>query len=318
LFDIIQALEAAPSVQNTFAKEANKCQDSTVIQNADLASIPEIAPYAPKPEGLYIQARPSIRPSSEGILPTKWMLEIEPILLQTRQLWDEWVKNGLATCSPDFAPLFRRKSLLQQRTSPNVYKNLVFLINGQRTLRDIAVLMKQDVNILTRYLAPYIRQQLICLVSVPDLRRPSFTNPATPTTTADKSLPARTEERRKEGKLIACIDDSPTICHVLESILTQAGYRFVYITNAVDALSFLLRNQPDLIFLDLTMPIVNGYEICSQIRRIESFQNIPIIILTGNDGIIDRVRAKLVGASDFLSKPADAIKIVTTVKKYIP
>ena len=72
-----------------------------------------------------------------------------------------------------------------------------------------------------------------------------------------------------------------------------------------------------MIFLDIGMPIVNGYEICTQVRRVEKLKHIPIVFLTGNDGIIDRVRAKVSGANDFISKPIEIEKIINTINKYI-
>ncbi|MEL6500545.1 MAG: response regulator, partial [Cyanobacteria bacterium J06623_1] len=75
--------------------------------------------------------------------------------------------------------------------------------------------------------------------------------------------------------------------------------------------------KPDLIFLDLVMPNTNGYEICSQLRKLSYFKQTPIVILTGNDGIVDRVRAKMVGSTDFLGKPAQPEQVLETIAKYI-
>jgi chemotaxis family two-component system response regulator PixG len=83
------------------------------------------------------------------------------------------------------------------------------------------------------------------------------------------------------------------------------------------AIATLLARKPDVIFLDLVMPNTNGYEICSQLRKLACFQDTPIVILTGNDGLVDRVRAKLVGASDFLSKPIDADIVLNTIRKHL-
>jgi len=79
----------------------------------------------------------------------------------------------------------------------------------------------------------------------------------------------------------------------------------------------VLSTKPDLIFLDLIMPNANGYEICGQLRKLNFFKNTPIVILTGNDGIIDRVRSKMVGATDFLSKPIDSELVLETIRKYL-
>jgi chemotaxis family two-component system response regulator PixG len=83
------------------------------------------------------------------------------------------------------------------------------------------------------------------------------------------------------------------------------------------AIATLLNRKPHIIFLDLVMPNTNGYEICTQLRKVSAFRDTPIIILTGNDGIIDRVRAKVVGASDFMGKPVDAEKVLAITNKYL-
>jgi chemotaxis family two-component system response regulator PixG len=103
----------------------------------------------------------------------------------------------------------------------------------------------------------------------------------------------------------------------MEALLTAAGYQFVGIDDGLRAFAVLLSRKPDLIFLDLVMPNTNGYEICSKLRSLPAFRKTPILILTGNDGIVDRVRAKLVGASDFLSKPVDAGTVLAVIRKHL-
>ncbi|MEH2176770.1 response regulator [Nostoc sp.] len=117
--------------------------------------------------------------------------------------------------------------------------------------------------------------------------------------------------------LVACVDDSPTICRSLEEILTHQGYRFVGIQDSLTAVLKLIKSKPDFIFLDLLMPKVNGYEICSQIRKTPSLKDVPVVILTGKDGIVDRMRAKLVGATDFLGKPVEQDKVLNMLHKYL-
>jgi two-component system, chemotaxis family, response regulator PixG len=120
-----------------------------------------------------------------------------------------------------------------------------------------------------------------------------------------------------QSKLVICIDDNPHVCESMRSIVTDAGYRFIAIQDATQALPRLLENKPDLIFLDLMMPKINGYEICGQIRRTSTFANTPIVILTGKDGLLDRLRSKVVGASEFTCKPITKQAIVTSLDKYI-
>jgi len=107
------------------------------------------------------------------------------------------------------------------------------------------------------------------------------------------------------------------MCQTLEKILTTANYQFIGINDPLRAIAILLARKPELIFLDLVMPNANGYEICGQLRRLSIFKHTPIVILTGNDGIVDRVRAKMVGSTDFLGKPVNPDQVLSTILKYI-
>jgi two-component system, chemotaxis family, response regulator PixG len=95
------------------------------------------------------------------------------------------------------------------------------------------------------------------------------------------------------------------------------GYQYSNIPDPLQALPLLIEYKPKLIFLDLVMPIANGYEVCAQIRRISALKEIPVIIVTSNDGIADRVRARLVGASGFLGKPIQHKKVAKVIKKHL-
>lgn len=116
---------------------------------------------------------------------------------------------------------------------------------------------------------------------------------------------------------IIYIDDSPADSRTMGAIVEGLGYQYSNIPDPLQALPMLIELKPKLIFLDLVMPIANGYEVCSQIRRISALKEIPVIIVTSNDGIADRVRAKLVGASGFLGKPIQHKKVAKVMKKHL-
>jgi two-component system, chemotaxis family, response regulator PixG len=112
---------------------------------------------------------------------------------------------------------------------------------------------------------------------------------------------------------VACIDDSPTVLQAINAFLDDKSFSVVLISDPVKALMQIIRSKPDLILLDVTMPNLDGYELCSLLRKHPNFRNTPIIMVTGNTGFIDRAKAKLVGASGYLTKPftqSDLIKIV--------
>ncbi|WP_414574767.1 response regulator [Anabaena sp. CCY 9402-a] len=228
---------------------------------------------------------------------------------QMQDSWNVWTQAGLANVFPDLAPVIRRPEQLQALVSPPVYKNFVNLINGKLTLRELAAKMKQNVLPVSRSLLPYVLKGIIELVEVTDL-------PLVLTEPANNSISA--QPKKAYAPLVACVDDSPQVCKMLEEIITSHGLRFIKIQDAVQALPILIQEKPDLIFLDLIMPVASGYEICTQLRRISTFANTPVIILTGNDGLLDRVRAKVVGSTDFLTKPVATDKVMSIVHKYLP
>lgn len=99
--------------------------------------------------------------------------------------------------------------------------------------------------------------------------------------------------------------------------MNEHGYRCFGIQDPLKIMLGLIRNKPNFIFLDLLMPIVNGYEVCEQIRKTPSLKDVPVIILTGKDGLIDRMRSKMVGATGFLGKPVDEDAVLKMLEKYL-
>jgi two-component system, chemotaxis family, response regulator PixG len=124
------------------------------------------------------------------------------------------------------------------------------------------------------------------------------------------SAETSTKQRRYT---IACIDDSPTILQSINSFLYDSEFSVLMINDPVKALMQVVRSKPDLILLDVEMPNLDGYELCSLLRRHPNFKNTPIVMVTGNTGFVDRAKAKLVRASGYLTKPftqSDLLKMV--------
>ncbi len=247
------------------------------------------------------------------------LVRAEQVLPLVELLWSDWQKSGLATISPNFVPVITKLDELKKVTSPKVYQTLVKAIDGEKTLRDLAVLIKQDLLKLTLYLIPYIRKGIINLRLLPDKEKPEIANKFTSNDSKqrDKETVEKATVTAATKGTIVCVDDSPQICQQMQKIIEEAGYKFIGIQDSIKALQTLIETRPSLIFLDLVMPIANGYEICTQIRRVSWLKETPIIILTGNDGIVDRVHAKMVGSSDFLAKPVNAEQVLAAINKYL-
>lgn len=263
-------------------------------------------------EGLFdINQTPQVsyelKQSQSGISTSSAIVLIDgnQVVAEVERQWRTWQEARLTQCYPNQAPVIRQPEQLQQNTSPHVLQMLEQLLEGQPTLRELSIRMKRDVLTVIRSLSPYFQSGLVELVNVPDIPSPVNVD----------SKPKPESERKP---LIACVDDSPLVCQSMEKLLVASGYRYVGINEPLRAFGALLALKPDLIFLDLMMPNTNGYEICDKLRRIPTFRNTPIIILTGNDGVVDRVRAKIVGATDFLSKAkVDAETVLGVLHKHL-
>lgn len=112
---------------------------------------------------------------------------------------------------------------------------------------------------------------------------------------------------------IACIDDSQTVLNSIKHFLDESKFSVVMINDPLKALMQILRSKPDLILLDVEMPSLDGYELCSLLRRHPDFKNTPIIMVTGRTGFIDKAKAKIVRSSGYLTKPftqSDLLKMV--------
>jgi two-component system, chemotaxis family, response regulator PixG len=256
----------------------------------------------------------------KSVLP---LLDIKPLLSETIQSWREWERIGLANCAPSLFPIVQNPDSIAKSLDRHV-QFLLTSIDGITSLRSLAIHHQQKLIDVAKAILPLIKDGTITLSIVKQStieRAIEFVDRnASELDTVEISLPKVVEtDDLLEPKmpLIACVDDSLSVYKLLEKIIIEHGYRSFGIQNPLKIIPSLIRNKPDLIFLDLVMPITNGYEVCEQIRKTPSLANVPIIILTGNDGLIDRVRTKFVGANGFLGKPIDPRSITKTIDKYL-
>ena len=230
------------------------------------------------------------------------LIEPEEIINSIQQIWQTWEETKVADRKPDFAPVILQPKELQEKTSISAYQSLCKLLNGNRTLRDLSVQLKTSPLQVVCSLLPYIQSGIFGLVAVPDLL---------------ELLGSNNKYEDKDRPLIACVDDSLMISQMMEQIIGIAGYRFIAVNDPMEAVSVLIARKPDLIFLDVVMPKVNGYDLCAQLRKHPQFAQTPIIFLTSNSGIVDRIRAKMVGSSDFLKKTVDADELLQKVGEFL-
>lgn len=253
------------------------------------------------------QARQVIcRLNQDQILPKKLEpIEPEDLITTTSNVWSNWKEAQVVDRLPNMAPVILQSQQLQEKTSISAYQSLCKLLNGNRTLRDLAVQLRTSPLQVVCSLLPYIQSGIFGLVDVPDLLE--LINPSNINYDYDN----------QDRPLIACIDDSLMISQMMEQIITMAGYRFIAVNDPLDAVGILINRRPDLIFLDIVMPKISGYDLCAQLRRYPEFEQTPIIFLTSSSGIIDRIRAKIVGSSDFLKKTVDADELLQKILQHL-
>ncbi|HHP7229538.1 MAG TPA: PleD family two-component system response regulator [Xenococcaceae cyanobacterium] len=103
----------------------------------------------------------------------------------------------------------------------------------------------------------------------------------------------------------------------MENVTQKLGYDFLGIQDSIKALSLLIQSPPDLIFLDIVMPEMDGYTLCRQIKQIGHLKTIPIIMLTGEEKLTAQVKARGCGAADFIRKPITKDKILAIVEQFL-
>jgi two-component system, chemotaxis family, response regulator PixG len=238
-------------------------------------------------------------------------LDLDQVVRNASLLCGQWRKT--VSChldawdfevSPDLVPVIKNHLKLQSTVSPGVFQGLTKVLTGQNTIWDVALTMQKPFITVVTSLLPFIQGAVIDLSEVSDVVFPGFKPPA-----VAKAI-------ESQG-LIACIDDSPVIGKELEAILTPLGYEVFSILDPLQSFTALLQKKPRLIFLDLVMPNTNGYELCSFLRKSPLFKDIPIVMLTGHDGVIDRLRAKVAGSTDFMSKPPEQGKVTQVVQRLL-
>ncbi|MEB3294712.1 MAG: response regulator [Synechococcales bacterium] len=235
-------------------------------------------------------------------LPHFCQLDLRPIIehcqdqLRRRQVGDRpMTSNGLNGANRSFL----------QTVSNDTVSNLTPVLNPYAPIVDEKLLRSPKQQQTEKVVETPLTSGNWNVVPSQDDRRDEQPPPAPPACTTHR---------------IACIDDSPTVLQVIKTYLEsldEQSFAVTLINDPVKALMQIVRNKPDLILLDVTMPGLDGYELCSLLRRHPHCKQTPIIMVTGNTGLVDRARAKLVGASGYLTKPFTQSDIIKTVFKYL-
>jgi twitching motility two-component system response regulator PilG len=120
------------------------------------------------------------------------------------------------------------------------------------------------------------------------------------------------------GLKVMVIDDSKTIRRTAETLLKKAGCEVLTAVDGFAALSMIADHHPDLIFVDIMMPRLDGYQTCALIKNNELYRDIPVIMLSSKDGLFDRARGRIVGSEQYLTKPFTRDELLSAIKRHAP
>jgi twitching motility two-component system response regulator PilG len=113
------------------------------------------------------------------------------------------------------------------------------------------------------------------------------------------------------------IDDSNTIRRTTEALLQKAGYEVYTAADGFEAMSMITDHQPDIIFVDIMMPRLDGYQTCSLIKNNRRFKTTPVIMLSSKDGLFDRARGRIAGSEEHINKPFTQQDLIQVINKHV-
>lgn len=116
---------------------------------------------------------------------------------------------------------------------------------------------------------------------------------------------------------VMVIDDSNTIRKSTEAILSKEGYEVLTASNGFEAMSMITDNRPDIIFVDIMMPRLDGYQTCSLIKNNRQFKDTPVVMLSSKDGLFDRARGRIAGSDQHINKPFSREDLIGAIHEHV-
>src|ERR671932_2402089 len=238
-----------------------------------------------------------------GLAPQLTSLEISSLLTKIVKQVQQWKQFHPHIQSPNQCPVISDPSELRVALPVNTFNTLGRWADGHTSIRQMARYLNRDVVTVAKAIYPFVQQGLVQVFYEPSV--------APANNKKEWSSPETKVPR------VVCIDDDNIIRKTVESILNEHGYEATAIGNPLQALSLVFQLKPDLILCDIAMPELDGYEICAMLRNSSAFRQTPIVMLTGINGFIDRVKARMAGATEFYTKPFGESELLMLVEKYV-
>lgn len=221
---------------------------------------------------------------------------------------------------PSFTPGWETKTLPDSGfLNHDILIELSKILRGNTSIRQLSILLNKKEFQVAQILSPYIDKKIIDLhcPQEPLNKIPSISRKLDD---IDREIKLTTNNKLNKATKtwkIVCVDDSPTILQEIKRFLDPNKFQVTALDDPIKAASQIFVIIPHLILLDITMPKINGYKLCGLLRSSGNCNHIPIIMVSGNTGIIDKTRAKLAGATDYLTKPFTKEGLNLIVDKYL-
>jgi twitching motility two-component system response regulator PilG len=238
-----------------------------------------------------------------ALAPQLTSLEISSLLAKIVKQVQQWKQFHPYIQSPNQCPAISDPAELRAALPLNTFNTLNRWADGRTSIRQMARYLNRDLVTVAKAIYPFVQQGLVQVFYEPSV---APTNSKTGWSSLETKVPR-----------VVCIDDDNTIRKTVESILDRHGYEATTISSPLKALSLVFQIKPDLILCDIAMPELDGCEICAMLRSSSAFRQTPIVMLTGIDGFIDRVQARMAGATDYFTKPFGETELLTLVEKYV-
>ncbi len=237
-----------------------------------------------------------------ALAPQLTTLEVGPLVTKIMKQVQQWKELYPHIYHPHQYIVITNEPQLKAALSQGGYHSLSRWANNKTTLRQLSRYLNRELLAIAKALYPYAERGWL-----------QFANPVT---SQNSHLKSNLGRGLGSCTQVLCVDDDLAIGKQIEYILQEQGYQVTLIQDPLEALSRVFILKPDIILCDIAMPTLDGYEVCAMLRQSTAFRQVPIIMLTGRETFIDRLRARLVGATDYLTKPFGANELLLLLEKY--
>ncbi|MDJ0796079.1 MAG: response regulator [Calothrix sp. MO_167.B12] len=241
--------------------------------------------------------------STSLLTPHLTTLEITPILSRVIKQIQDWKQLYPYIQSPEQCLMLADIVQLHSALPPVTMKKLESWADSKTSIRQLARYLNSDIFTFAKAIYPYVEKGWVKIVSLATLNQDEYQLPR--------------ELNSKPEKLITCIGNKNYMGQAMKPILEANGYEAIAFTNPLESLGLLFQLRPNLIFCQIAMPELDGYEICSMLRNSTVFREVPIILVTEPNMLFQGIKAKIIGATDYLTVPFGHNDLVMLVKKYL-